>query len=517
MFLKSLVKIKNIQTYKIIKICYILFLFFTFIYVNFKVNLILNNNNNFYNKYQTLSLLVPSDKCILFSNTLYFISKFRNNSKNIDNKFDIYKLKIKNKSYFVFYYMFEYYKNYSYIFEEHGLLKKYNFCDNNIIISDSLDLENLNTIKNKKLLNKYQKIFYFKEKKKFFNKDIIYNNYIYMKNLFNEDFNFMSETFNYPENKDLILSKFKNYEFNLENLWLIKPKDNCAGRGIFFFKSLKNITIDNYIITKYITYPHLINNKKYDLRIYVLISGLKPLRIYINKEGLVRFASEKYSLNEKSFQNEFIHLTNTDINKKHRNYIYPQNSEDENSNIWNLHTYKKYLYSKKFNFYLIWDKIKDIIIKTIISLHNNLIKKDEQLNLNDRNFYYLLGFDILITDKLKPILLEVNYPPSLESYNIIDKSIKTNIFIDILNIIGITPFSHNVWSKPLFKEYKFKNNIEEAYNYGLCELTRPRGNFELIFPIKENIKKYQKFFIKNNEENIIFWRNILEISRINLK
>ena len=471
------------------------------------INLLPKKNVNLINKYQTLNLLVPSDKCIRFSKTLYFFSKFRN-IKNIDIKIVSYKIKLQNKAFFVFYYLMEYYKNYSYIFEEQGLIKNYNFFDNNILITDSLYLENLNEIKNKKPLNKYQKIFHFKEKQKLFNKDKIYITYNYMKNLFSEDFNFMPETFNFPENKEIISSKFKYYIFDLDNLWLIKPKDKWAGKGISIFRSLKNITIDNYIITKYITNPDLINNKKYDLRIYVLISGLKPLRIYLNKEGLVRIASENYSLDEKSFQNEFIHLTNTDINKKHKNYVYPQNSEDENSNIWNLHTYKKYLNKRKINFYLIWEKIKDIIIKTIISIYNNLINIDEKLNLNDRNFYYLLGFDILITDKLKPILLEINYPPSLESYNIVDKSIKTNIFIDILNIIGITPFSHNEWPKPLFKEYKFKNDIEEAYNYGLCELTRPRGNFELIFPIKENIKKYEKYFIRNNEENINFWRNI---------
>ena len=249
-----------------------------------------------------------------------------------------------------------------------------------------------------------------------------------MKEYFNNDFNYMTETYYYPENKNLIETKFSNYKINISNLWLIKPKNKYEGKGIFIFNSLKNIKNRQYIITKYITNLNLIKNKKYDLRLYILVSGLRPLRIYFYKEGLVRIASEKYSLNINSFKNKFIHLTNTAINKGSKNYIYPNNTDDENANIWNLKTYKKYL-KKNYNidFNNINIKIKDIIIKTIISVQDKLIQKNIDLNLNDNNFYNLLGFDILITDKFEPILLEVNNPPSINIYNKVDLQIKANI------------------------------------------------------------------------------------------
>ena len=56
--------------------------------------------------------------------------------------------------------------------------------------------------------------------------------------------------------------------------------------------------------------------------------------------------------------------------------------------------------------------------------------------------FNLFGFDILINDNLNPILLEVNTRPFMHIYDCMDKIIKTNLFIDALNIIGITPFSH---------------------------------------------------------------------------
>jgi len=62
----------------------------------------------------------------------------------------------------------------------------------------------------------------------------------------------------------------------------------------------------------------LINNKKFDLRVYVCITSINPLRIYIYKEGLVRLATEEYSNNKKILNNPFVHLTNYSINKHNK-------------------------------------------------------------------------------------------------------------------------------------------------------------------------------------------------------
>jgi len=53
-------------------------------------------------------------------------------------------------------------------------------------------------------------------------------------------------------------------------------KPCAAARGIGIKMISKKTTIKkkkNYLIMDYISKPHLINNLKYDLRIYVLVSG----------------------------------------------------------------------------------------------------------------------------------------------------------------------------------------------------------------------------------------------------
>ena len=78
---------------------------------------------------------------------------------------------------------------------------------------------------------------------------------------------------------------------------------------------------DNVVISRYIDNPLLLYGHKFDLRIYVVVTSYDPLRVYIYREGLVRFASEKYDLSKFSDETKFSHLTNYSINKKNENYV----------------------------------------------------------------------------------------------------------------------------------------------------------------------------------------------------
>ena len=69
------------------------------------------------------------------------------------------------------------------------------------------------------------------------------------------------------------------------------------------------------IVQKYISDPYLINGHKFDLRLYVLITNLDPLTVYLYKDGLVRFASKLYSNSTDKLQDKKVHLTNWEINK----------------------------------------------------------------------------------------------------------------------------------------------------------------------------------------------------------
>ena len=72
--------------------------------------------------------------------------------------------------------------------------------------------------------------------------------------------------------------------------------------------------------------PYLINETKFDLRLYLLVTSVNPLRLYLYDDGLVRFASNKYSNESSKVQDLFTHLTNYSINKNSTTYMSNEDS-----------------------------------------------------------------------------------------------------------------------------------------------------------------------------------------------
>lgn len=86
------------------------------------------------------------------------------------------------------------------------------------------------------------------------------------------------------------------------------------------------INREETIVSTYIDRPLLINGKKFDMRMYVLVSSFHPLRAYLYEEGLARFATENYTNDANVLKNKFVHLTNFSINKRNtKNYVKNEN------------------------------------------------------------------------------------------------------------------------------------------------------------------------------------------------
>jgi tubulin polyglutamylase TTLL2 len=67
------------------------------------------------------------------------------------------------------------------------------------------------------------------------------------------------------------------------------------------------------VVQRYVTNPMLIGGYKFDLRLYACIPSFRPLCVYLYREGLVRFSTDKFSLAD--LNNVFRHLTNSSLNR----------------------------------------------------------------------------------------------------------------------------------------------------------------------------------------------------------
>ena len=358
----------------------------------------------------------------------------------------------------------------------------------------------------------YEKYNHFLNHSQITRKDLLYKNYKIMENKFPNDYNFMSTTYRSPAENQLIQKVFKDYKPTKDNLWLIKPQGSTRGKGIQFLDS-NSVIRDNQIITKYISNPHLIEGKKYDLRIYLFVTGHRPLKIYIYEEGLARRSTEEYNLEIENLNNLYIHLTNVAVNKKNPKFNGEFEKEKE-ENIWSLSKLKEYYEKEGINYDEIFEKIKDLAIKSVLTMTNTEIETEnlkKKYILNNGNLFELYGMDILIDENMKPWLLEINLSPSLGAIGYYEEKLKSKLFADMFNILGFKIFSHADY-EPLEYGIHYKDKIEENVEETICEFERQTGSFIRVFPRKENIDYYKKFLQYNiAEENLLLWKKLKNI------
>lgn len=224
----------------------------------------------------------------------------------------------------------------------------------------------------------------------------------------------------------------------------MKPEASCQGRGIFLTRNLDDVNpYDHYVIQRYLHKPFLIEGLKFDLRIYVFLCGVDPLRIYMFNEGLSRFATETYSPpNNHNLDNLFMHLTNYAINKTSSKFVQNKNEDVDNVGhkrsltfIW------KYLEEMGHDVSQIKKDVEATIIKTICAVQpqlSHIYRSCQPDDLENSMCYELLGFDIIFDRNLKPWILEVNHSPSFSTDSPLDFKIKKNLIVDTIKLLNLS-------------------------------------------------------------------------------
>uniref|UniRef100_A0A1I8BQG4 Thioredoxin domain-containing protein n=1 Tax=Meloidogyne hapla TaxID=6305 RepID=A0A1I8BQG4_MELHA len=219
---------------------------------------------------------------------------------------------------------------------------------------------------------------------------------------------------------------------------ILKPPASARGTGINIVSRFNMVPEKTSLVAQhYIESPFLINDSKFDLRVYVYVTSYDPLRIYVYKEGLVRFASVTYNPEMASYTNQFMHLTNYSINKMATTST--EDGEQFSVPKWRLTQFWKYLDKLGHNSSILKEEIYKIAIKAIISCESHIKAHAAHHCKYPFISYELYGMDILVDSNLRPWLIEMNISPSLHSSTPLDIAVKAPLAKDTLILAGI-PF-----------------------------------------------------------------------------
>ena len=261
-----------------------------------------------------------------------------------------------------------------------------------------------------------------------------YKKYLLKDNKNIDHLNFLPITYVLPQDMSIFTEEFKRYP---NSLWILKPSNKCQGQGITLVNKtskLKKINFNNktitenntqitinetYVISKYIDNPFLIGGKKFDMRIYCLVTSFHPLKAYLYKQGFCRFCNEKFSVDVSDINNIYIHLTNVAVQKKYEKY---SSSHGGKFSLYNLNLYLENLFGyekmKKCN-----EDIKNVIIGSLQCVQNVMF--------SDKHCFECYGYDILLDANLKPWLIEINSSPSLSTSTKGDFVLKKKLISDV--------------------------------------------------------------------------------------
>eukprot|EP00466_Bigelowiella_natans_P013663 jgi/Bigna1/90140/estExt_fgenesh1_pg.C_630056 len=86
--------------------------------------------------------------------------------------------------------------------------------------------------------------------------------------------------------------------------------------------------LGHLIAQEYISKPALIDSTKFDMRIYVMVKSLKPLKAVVMKEGLARFCTTPYQPpTSDNITNAYMHLTNYHLNVTNEHFQNPDSKD----------------------------------------------------------------------------------------------------------------------------------------------------------------------------------------------
>ncbi|PVD33196.1 hypothetical protein C0Q70_04447 [Pomacea canaliculata] len=247
---------------------------------------------------------------------------------------------------------------------------------------------------------------------------------------------FIPLTFMLPADYNLFVEEFRK---NPNTTWIMKPCGKARGIGIFLVNKLSQLkkwsrdgkgnsfvaptAKETYVISKYIDNPLLIGGKKFDLRLYVLVTSFRPLKCYMYKLGFCRFCTVKYNASVNELDNMFVHLTNVSIQKQGEDYNAVHGGK------WTVENLRLFLEGTRGK------EVSDKLFDEINWLTVHSLKAVAGVISNDRHCFECYGYDIIIDDNLKPWLIEVNASPSLTSTTSSDRIMKYKLISDVINIV----------------------------------------------------------------------------------
>ena len=230
-----------------------------------------------------------------------------------------------------------------------------------------------------------------------------------MHRVYPREYSFYPRTWILPAEMSEFRANFDSQGYALNNkIFIIKPDAGCQGVGIFLTKTWDQVPQQQAVVAQlYIKKPLLIDGFKFDLRIYTLVTSIKPLRMYLFQDGLVRLCTEEYvKPNKSNMNNTTMHLTNYSLNKNAEGFVQPTGSETGEGSKRSLKWFMDMIREEKGDAKAdwLWRRMGRLCVRTVLSILPILNREYDQHFKSFNNVPY----NINVTQQSNSSFINVN-------------------------------------------------------------------------------------------------------------
>ena len=221
------------------------------------------------------------------------------------------------------------------------------------------------------------------------------------------------------------------------------------------------------ILQKYIEKPLLYYGRKFDVRIWVLLTH--KMEVYVFKEGHLKATSVKYDVLSK---NSYVHLTNYSVQKYNENF-----SKFEYGNEISFEDFENFLLNEQG---IKMDFKKELLPKIYDIIKISMLSVKDLINTNSKKYCFeIFGYDFMFDCDFNPYLIEINTNPGLEISSPLINILVPRMIDDALRLTIDTLFlteyawnsesNSNLYKSPFpVSKYKDYENLWEF----ICDLNK---------------------------------------------
>eukprot|EP00736_Rhodelphis_marinus_P002569 Rmarinus@m.16887 len=288
---------------------------------------------------------------------------------------------------------------------------------------------------------------------------------------YGEDWLVTPPCYSFPE--ELPLYENEVAKKKKKTYWIFKEPGGYAAKKIEIFDSGDSPPNKVGTAQLYLHEPWLVDHRKGELRVYIGVTSVNPLRFVVATHGFVMCASVRYKSGKKHFTDLCMQIGNSIYQEAHcketfrppecrpaGTWCHPS-KPSQFGHVWPVDAYLKDIADhSNVKATELWNRVRDACRKAIFMAYPSMMTDSLAADANKNSFrrsYQIVGVDILFDEDLKPWILEINNTPSMAGSNAVNSYEKRKMFGEFTTMMG--SFIDN-YERKAYKEDTKKAMVE---------------------------------------------------------